>query len=277
MDPVERLREETEETLSFLRNNELTNADVGIILGFGLEKASQALVSARSIDLQSIPNFPVILSFGYGRRLLFSEVSNKKVVLLEGHFNLFEGYTARSVAYPVWILSQLGVKVLLYLTEGFALESKDAEGQLVLVRDHLSFVDENPLSGITGSEDTMSLKPSGEVYSLELLRILGELLEEKKVSWRKGVTAFKRGPVVETKAEADFLRKVGADLVCYSGYPEVVVATALNLKLAFLTIVTGRVTKILSSEKRLAIIKDQVPLVTNILKKFVRKVEVNGV
>ncbi len=277
MDPAERLREETEETLSFFRNNGLTSADVGIILGFGLEKASQFLTSARGFDLQSIPNFPVILSYGYGKKLLFSEFSDKKVVLLEGHFNLFEGYTARSVAYPVWILSQLGVKVLLYLTEGFALEDKDVQSKLVLARDYLSFIDENPLSGITEGESVMSLKPASEVYSKELARILAELLEEKKAVWGEGVIAFKRGPVVETPAEARFLKKTGADLVCYSGYPETIIATALGLKFASLIVVNGKATNVLSSEKRLAIAKDQVPLVKDVLKKFIRKVDVNGV
>lgn len=277
MDPAERLQEETEETLSFLRNNGLARADIGIILGFGLGDAFQALTSSRYLDFQNIPNFPVILSYGYGKRLHFAEVLGKKIVLLEGHFNLFEGYTARSVAYPVWILSQLGVKVLLYLTEGFALNSKERKGKLVLVSDHLSFIDENPLSGINGNREPISLKPAFGAYDSNLAKIIGETLEEKKAFWGKGVVAFKRGPVTETKAEAEFLKKVGADFVCYSGYPEVLVATALGFKLAFLIVVTGAITEVLSNEERLEIANNQVSLVKEVLKKFIRKVDVSGV
>lgn len=277
MDPVERLKEETEETLNYLRNTGLTKADIGVVLGFGLEKASQTLVSARSINLESIPNFPIKLSYGYGKRLLFAEVSRKRVVLLEGHFNLFEGYTARSVAYPVWILSQLGIKTLLYLTEGFALGGGEEGAKFVLAEDHLSFIDENPVFGMTGEEDSIDLKFSGEIYSSDLLKILGKILEEKKVPWKKGVVAFKRGPILETKAEARFLRKVGADLVCYSGYPEVATAVALGLKLAFLAIITSKFTRPVSRKDRMVVIESQVPLVKEALKKFIRKVEVDEV
>ncbi len=277
MDPGERLKEETEETLSYLKNNGLAKADIGIVLGFGLSQASGVLSSARSLNLEDIPNFPLILSSGYGKRLFFTEVYHKRVVLLEGHFNLFEGYTARSVAYPIWILSRLGVKSLVYFSEGFSLGEKGEKGRFILAKDHLSFIDENPVLGILERESGFDLKFAGSVYNLELSKILREVLKERKASWSEGVVAFRRGPLVETRAEAFFLNKVGADLVCYSGYPEVATAAALGMKLAFLAITTAQVTQPVNQEERLKVAEAQVPMVKEVIKKFLRKVEANGV
>ncbi len=278
MDPKERLKDETEETVSYLKNAGLAQADVGVVLGFGLAKASQALPMASAVPIESIPNFPVVLSYGYGQRLLFSPVSDKTVVLLEGHFNLFEGYTARSVAYPIWIMGQLGVKALVFITAGLALKRQGLGlGDLVVVKDFLNFIDENPLVGMEGSNGLADLFSFSSGLSAELSRLAGDLLDEKNILWHSGVAAFRRGPLTETLAEANFLKKAGADLVCYSGYPEIATATLLGMKVVFLVVINGLAGKISTSQERLKIMNSKTPIILDWLKRFLRKVEVNGV
>ncbi len=232
------MKEKVKETSAFLAEKGFTNAEVGIILGTGLGALVDEIKIEKSLSYEDIPNFPVsTVEFHYGK-LLFGELSGKKVIAMQGRFHYYEGYSLSEIVFPVRVMSHLGVKALFISNAGGNMNLDWKKGQLMLITDHINLLPDNPLRGKQGTEFGNIFVDLSEPYDLELNDKMRKAAFENSVTLNEGVYVAVSGPNLETKAEYRYLRMIGADVVGMSTIPEVIAANQIGLPVCAISVLT---------------------------------------
>jgi purine-nucleoside phosphorylase len=199
----------------------------------------ERLIAADAIPYQNIPGFPVPSVPGHTGRLLIGHLKDRTVAVLQGRCHLYEGYTLAQVTFPVQVLAGLGVRILIVTSAAGAVSQKLSPGEVMLVRDHLNLIGDNPLRGLETKSRSVFLDLTA-AYDRELLEVASRTAAELGVSCQWGILAGVLGPSYETPAEAAMLKSLGADAVCMSTVPEVIMARYLNLRVMGMALITNR-------------------------------------
>ncbi len=80
--------------------------------GSGLGAFADELSEAVRVDYRDIPHFPQSTVAGHSGRLVVGYVDGVPVAAMQGRVHLYEGYSAREVAFPMRVLGRLGVKAV---------------------------------------------------------------------------------------------------------------------------------------------------------------------
>ncbi len=227
-----------EETVSYLENKGFENPEVGIILGTGLGQLINEIDIIKEVSYNHIPNFPTATVEFHKGKLIYGNLEGKKVVVMQGRFHLYEGYTLQDVTFPVRIMEKLGIKTLLVSNAAGAINLNFKKGELMLIEDHINLQGSSPLAfkGVEnlGERFTDMSAP----YDPGINTMFQDIAKQHNVTLHKGVYASVVGPQLETKAEYRMLNIIGADAVGMSTVPEIIVANHLNLKVAAISVLT---------------------------------------
>ena len=204
--------------------------DAGLVLGSGWGPLAEAWGEpAVRVPMGEVPHFRRPVAEGHGGAVLTYDLDGTHVVVLDGRTHLYEGHGQAAVVHGVRTLAALGTTRLLLTNAGGSLRGEEWEvGRPVLVRDHLATTSTSPLVGPRFVDLTDAWSPRLRARARELDPTLAE-----------GVYAQLRGPHYNTVAEAEWLRRVGADLVGMSTVPEAIAAREAGLELAGLSVVTA--------------------------------------
>lgn len=118
------------------------------------------------------------MSFSCARTgdLLLGRLRGKPVVLLQGRAHPYEGYRHWQSAFYVWVLRELGVRVLVLTSASGGLNPEYRVGQLVLVKDQIDLPSFAGLNAIYGLRDERLVEQRfvsmRGAYDLELRRLL---------------------------------------------------------------------------------------------------------
>src|SRR3977135_962200 len=102
-----------QETANYLTENGFDKADTAIVLGTGLGSLINHVDVIKSISFQKIPNFPVATVEFHRGNLILAEYRNKKVIIMQGRFHYYEGYTMQEITFPIRVLKTLGIRQLI--------------------------------------------------------------------------------------------------------------------------------------------------------------------
>jgi purine-nucleoside phosphorylase len=212
--------------------------EVGIILGTGLAGLVSEITVEYELPYENIPNFVQSTVESHKGKLIFGELSGKKVVCMQGRFHYYEGYSMKEITYPVRVMHALGIKNLLISNAAGGLNPAFSESDLMIITDHISlFMPDNPLWGKNISGDRFP--DMSEPYSSKLLAEARRIVKENNmITVKEGVYLPVPGPQLETKAEYRMLRQLGADAVGMSTVPEVIVAVQLQLPVFGISVIT---------------------------------------
>lgn len=219
--------------------------EMGIILGSGLGGFAEVMEEKVSIPYRDIPHFPVSTVEGHKGELVFGKVMGKPVVAMQGRFHYYEGYSMQEVTFPVRVMQVLGVTGLIVTNASGGINPSYRPGDLVLIKDHLNFMGENPLRGTNLSSLGPRFPDLSEGYDLEWRQKALTVAREIGIHPQEGIYAAMSGPSYETPAEIHFLRTVGADLVGMSTVPEVIVANHGGMRILGISCVTNMAAGIL--------------------------------
>lgn len=226
------------ETVSYLENKGFENPEIGIILGTGLGQLINDIDIIKEVSYNHIPNFPTATVEFHKGKLIYGMLEGKKVVVMQGRFHLYEGYTLQDVTYPVRIMEKLGIKTLLVSNASGAINLKFNKGELMLIEDHINLQGSSPLAfkGVEylGERFTDMSAP----YDAEINSKFKNIAEKNNIKLHEGVYASVVGPQLETRAEYRMLKIIGADAVGMSTVPEIIVANHLKLKVAAVSVLT---------------------------------------
>ena len=121
-----------EETVSFLKHRGFEAPEIGIILGTGLGKIIEKIAIEAEVSYNHIPNFPTATVEFHRGKLIYGTLEGKKVIIMQGRFHLYEGYTLRDITFPVRVMHLLGIKNLLVSNASGAINPNFKKGVLHL-------------------------------------------------------------------------------------------------------------------------------------------------
>ncbi|HMB68497.1 MAG TPA: purine-nucleoside phosphorylase, partial [bacterium] len=208
-----------------------------VVLGSGLSDVLR-MEDAASVPYGEIPSFPRGSLAGHDRRLESGTVGGRPVVVLRGRAHFYEGFDLVDATFPVRVARALGAPWIALVNAAGGLDPEHRVGDLVLIRDHLNLMGDNPLIG----ENDDSLGPRfpdlSRAYDAGLLERAEAAAAAANVKTRRGVYAAVAGPTYETPAELKMIQAVGADLVGMSTVPETIVAVHGGMRVLGISVVT---------------------------------------
>lgn len=231
-------KKQLQQTTDFLKSNGITNPEIGIVLGTGLGKLVDEITIEKEIAYADIPNFPQATVEFHSGKLIYGELSGKKVVVMAGRFHRYEGYDLWEVTYGIRTMHALGIKKLLISNAAGAINLNYKKGDLMLLEDHLNLQGGSPLA-FKGANDFGNIFADMlEPYSKKINAQLKAIAKENNILLHEGMYASVVGPQLETRAEYRMLQILEADAVGMSTVPEVIVAKQLNLPCAAISVLT---------------------------------------
>jgi len=226
------------ETTDYLKNKGFENPEIGIILGTGLGQLVSEINTPIEVSYNHIPNFPTATVEFHKGKLIFGEIEGKKIVVMQGRFHLYEGYSLQDVTYPVRIMHALGIKALFVSNASGAVNLNFKKGELMLIDDHINLQGGSPLAFKGVEKFGERFVDMSTPYDKELNKKIESIAVKEGIKLHKGVYASVVGPQLETRAEYRYLKIIGADAVGMSTVPEVIVANHLELKVVAVSVLT---------------------------------------
>lgn len=236
---MDHLAENVHEAVQHIVKNLTARADIGVVLGSGLGGAADALEPEKELPYEQISYFPVSGVKGHEGKLLLCRLAGKTILVLQGRFHYYEGYTMRGVTFPVRALARLGVGRLILTNAAGGLNRRYAPGDFMFVEDHINLMGDNPLIGVVDEALGPRFVDLKDAYDEDLLNVAVKVAARVGMPAHRGVLAAVSGPSYETKAEARFLAHAGADAVTMSTVPETIVARQCGMKVLAVSCITN--------------------------------------
>lgn len=222
----------------FIRSKGVETPIVGIVLGTGLGNLALQIDAEQIIDYADIPNFPVSTVESHSGKLIYGNLSGKKVLAMQGRFHYYEGYSGEEITFPIRVMKRLGIEKLLISNAAGTVNPAFKKGTLMLIDDHINMIPDNPLRGKNLDELGPRFPDMSEPYDRELNGMLKEIAKEFEVTLHEGVYTPVAGPNLETRAEYRYMRKIGSDAIGMSTAPEVIVANHMGLPCCAISVLT---------------------------------------
>ncbi len=211
----------------------------GIILGTGQGDWAGRLEGGDYLPYQDLPHFPPATSPSHAGRFCWGRLAGKPVMLCQGRFHAYEGYSQRQVTFPVRVMANLGVKTLIVTNAAGGLNPLFKAGDLMLISDHLNLMGDNPLVGENIDAWGPRFPDLSQVYDRGLREMTEAVARRLGIGLRQGVYVAVKGPSLETPAETRFLRQIGADAVGMSTVPEVIAAVHAGLRVLGISVISN--------------------------------------
>lgn len=222
----------------FLQNAGIDAPETGIVLGTGLGKLIDLIKIIHTIPYSEIPGFPVATVEFHKGRLIYGRLGKSTLLVMQGRFHSYEGYSMQQIVFPVRVMKLLGIKQLLLSNAAGGVNAGFKKGDLVMLDDHINLQTANPLTGRNLDELGGRFPDMSEPYNSRLNRLLMDAAISEELNLKKGVYAAVNGPNLETRAEYRYIRFIGADMVGMSTVPEVIAANHMKLPCAAVSVIT---------------------------------------
>lgn len=230
--------QQLEEAKQYLTSKGITFPDAGIVLGTGLHQLLKLVDIVQSIPYVDIPGFPISTVEFHKGNLVYGRMNEKKVLIMQGRFHAYEGYTMQQIVFPVRVMKLLGVKKLFLSNAAGGINLSFKKGDLVLIDDHINLLYGNPLTGKNYETLGSRFPDMSEPYDVDLKKLIQQKANELGIEVKKGVYVAVNGPNLETKAEYRYLKIIGADMVGMSTVPEVIAAKHMQLPCVAVSVIT---------------------------------------
>lgn len=232
------LYDQIEEAVGAIRAKWDKRPHAGIILGTGLGSLVEKIEVEASLDYAEIPHFLRSTAISHRGRLVCGELEGLPVVVMEGRFHMYEGYSLKQITLPVRMMKALGAELLVVSNACGGMNPYYRCGDIMVIEDHINLMGDNPLIGINDDRLGPRFPDMCEPYNQELVDRALRVARREDIVAHKGVFVAVAGPNLETRAEYRFLRTIGADVVGMSTVPEVIVAVHCGLRVVGFSIIT---------------------------------------
>ena len=270
------LMQQLEATAGFIQSKISAKANTAIILGSGLGNLSSVIDAEFSIPYSEIPNFPVSTVEGHKGRLILGTLNGKKVWVMEGRFHFYEGYTADQVVFTIRVLKLLGVENLLLSNAAGGVNKEYKVGDLMIIKDHISFFTPNPLLGKNETALGTRFPDMSEPYANAFIDKAKRIAAEHQIKVHEGVYVGVTGPTFETRAEYQLIKIAGGDVVGMSTVQENIAAVHCGMKVFAMSVVTDlgirEDNNVITHEEVLAAANAAEPLLTLIFSALVKEI-----
>ncbi len=230
---------QVEECARYLAGRLKLEPEWGIIMGTGQNLLVGYLKDAAHLSYEELPHFPRPTAPTHQGRLWWGRLAGRPVLVFQGRFHAYEGYSLSQVSMPVRLMAALGIKKLIITNAAGGLNPLFKSGDLMLIADHINLLGDNPLVGENVERWGPRFPDLSRVYDRRLMDLAEEAALRRGIPLRQGVYVAVKGPSLETPAETRFLRLIGADAVGMSTVAEVIAAVHAGLRNLGISIISN--------------------------------------
>ncbi len=234
-----------ESAANFIFSKTHLRPKIALVLGSGLGAFADEFAGATKIPYAEIPHFPKSTAIGHAGQLVLGNVGEIPVAGMQGRVHLYEGYSAKDVAFPIRVFSRMGVKAVILTNAAGGIKREFTQGELVVIKDHINLQFANPLIGPNDDRFGPRFPDMTIAYDRRFREIAVGAGNRNHIGLYEGVYAALPGPSYETPAEIRYLRAIGADLVGMSTVPEVIAARHSGIRVLGISCVTNAAAGIL--------------------------------
>lgn len=233
------LYEQIQKAVAYIRTKTAFQPQTGIVLGTGLGNLTDDLEIEVEIDYHEIPHFARSTVESHKGKLVFGTLAGHPVVVMAGRFHWYEGWTMQQVVFPIRVLKFLGIERIIITNVSGGVNPHLRAGDLVVVQDHLNLLPDNPLRGPNDERIGPRFPDLLEVYDGDLRRKTMAIAQTHGIRATEGIYSALPGPNLETPAEYDMLRRLGADCTGMSSVPEALAARHMRLPVLMISLVSN--------------------------------------
>ena len=226
------------EAATYLRDCLTEVPSYAIILGTGAQHIAHLLTERQTISYQDIPHFEPTTAPTHLDQLHLGKLKGRSVLLLEGRYHYYEGYSIEEITFAVRVLGNLGVGTLLMTNAAGGLLPGMQKSDLLLVRDHINLQPKSPLRGPNLDDFGPRFPDMSKPYDAELRALARRIAQQHEIPLKEGIYVCVQGPQLETPAEYEYLSRIGGELVGMSTAPEVIVARHMGMRCCVLSVVS---------------------------------------
>jgi purine-nucleoside phosphorylase len=204
--------------------------EIAMVLGSGLGSYASTLEEALAIPYGEIPHMPLSSVSGHAGHLVIGEKAGKRVAAMQGRTHLYEGYSAREVAFGARLMAALGARALIVTNAAGGISPSLRSGDLMVITDQLNLTGTSSLIGPSDARLGPRFVDMTAAFDPDLIETASEVAMGLGFELKRGVYAGLLGPAYETPAEVRMLRTLGADAVGMSTVHEVLAARQMGLR-----------------------------------------------
>src|SRR5271154_1530156 len=238
--------ENAEAAAQFIFSKTDLRPQIALVLGSGLGAFAEEFESATKIPYVEIPHFPRSTAIGHAGQLVVGKVGDIPLAGMQGRVHLYEGYSAKDVAFPIRVFARMGIRAVILTNAAGGIKPEFVQGQLVVIKDHINLQGVSPLTGPNDERFGPRFPDMTMAYDRRFREITVGEGNRNQIGLYEGVYAALPGPSYETPAEIRYLRTIGADLVGMSTVPEVIAARHSGIRVLGISCVTNAAAGILA-------------------------------
>ncbi|KAK9876030.1 hypothetical protein WA026_011145 [Henosepilachna vigintioctopunctata] len=233
----------SEEAASFLLKKFKKSPSILIVYSIALGNFPNVLEYSIKVPCDEVPCFPAKQKGSISPQFIFGKLLQKYVLVLQGRYHYYEGYSKEEITFPVRVASLLGCKNMFITNAVGSMNKKFELGDIMLINNHLDVVDSSGDSALKVYNDNRrKFKKTSGIYDENFRAIARKLsVEEGMEKYVKtGIYAMVNRKALQTPSDILAFKTSGADVVGTSILPEVLTAVKLKLSIFGLSIVTDK-------------------------------------
>lgn len=216
-----------------------TQPGIGIITGTGLSDTLTGLEVIHRFEYEKLPHFPRSTVSSHKGCLVHGRLKDREILVFQGRFHLYEGYSPREVTFPIRLLQELGVPMLILTNAAGGINLNFSSGDIMLIEDHINLTGQNPLTGPEEAGWGIRFPDMTRVYDPELKTKATAEATALDIPLQHGVYAGLQGPSLETPAETRYLKAVGGDAVGFSTIMEAIAGVHAGMRIIGFSLITN--------------------------------------
>jgi len=233
------LYEDVNASADYIRSRTTHRPKVGIILGSGLGALTEDMSGQEYIDYADIPGFPRSDVEGHADRLVFGRSGATEVVAMQGRFHYYEGFSMKELTFPIYVLKQLGIDILIVTNACGGINESFVPGDLMLITDHIASFVPNPLIGPNADSLGVRFPDMSHIYDEELSDVIRKVSRDERIPIQEGVYIQFTGPSYESPAEVRMAGILGADAVGMSTTVEAIAANHMGMRICGISCISN--------------------------------------
>ncbi len=227
------------ETCDFLNSHFQESPVIGLLTGTGLSDSLTNIHVTAQIDYCDIPHFPQSTVESHKGKMIFGSLHGKNILVMQGRFHLYEGYSTQQVTFPIRVMQELGIKTLILSNAAGGINLDFSPGDIMVISDHINLTGKNPLVGPNVDDWGIRFPDMTQVYDTTLIDLTQQIAADLKIPVHTGVYAGLSGPSLETPAETKYLKTIGADAVGFSTIMEAIAGVHGKMNIIGLSLITN--------------------------------------
>ena len=135
------------ESAAYLREKLPFVPEIALVLGSGIGPLADEVENPVYVPYGEIPHFKVSTAPDHAGRMVCGTLAGRRIICMQGRLHGYEGYAPDEVAYPVYVLKELGVKALVVTNASGGINTGYHAGDFMLITDHINMTGKSPLTG----------------------------------------------------------------------------------------------------------------------------------